>query len=241
MQLDQGIWAVDGLSAAHVYIIGVEQGAVIVDAGLRNNHHEILQSLSSAGYAPTDVRLIVVTHAHIDHIGSLPELQRATGAPVAAAAGEARAIEGHVSLPHPPGLHGFIFQTLTGFMRPQPIAVQRRLQLGPTIPQMPGWHVVSTPGHTPDHISLYHPQREWLIAGDAIANFGAIKRSPWIVTSNIAQARTTVAMLAGLPIRNIGFGHGPAIINDPTLRQQLARVAEADRYRSIRGATLKGK
>lgn len=229
MQLADGIWMVDHISAANVFILAAQNGAVIVDSGVRHSEAAILDTLRDAGFAPADVQLLLATHAHMDHIGSLPELQRATGAPIAASPGEAHAIEGHVPLPHPPGLHGLLLHGVSSLLRPQPLAVQYRLQPGASIPQLPGWHVVRTPGHTLDHISLYHPAQEWLIAGDAVAHFGAIRRSPWLFTSNMPLARASVALLAGLRLRNIAFGHGPAIIDDPSVMEQLAAVARADR------------
>lgn len=229
MQLADGIWLVDGLSASSVVLVAVPDGLVIVDSGIRGSAPPILDAVRQIGYRPQDVRLLAVTHAHVDHIGSLPELQQATGAPIAAAAGEAAAIEGRAPLPHPPGLLGLLFQTATGPMRPAPLPVQQQLQPGAPISTMPGWRTVGTPGHTPDHLSFYHPDHAFLIVGDAIANLGGLRRSPRVFTSNMRQAKATVALLAGLPLRSIAFGHGAPILNEERLPDQIAALARRER------------
>lgn len=231
MQLTDGLWLVDDVQASNVYIIRAADGAVIVDSGIRGSTAAILQELGRAGYDPAQVRALIVTHAHVDHIGSLPELRQATGAPIYAPAGEVAAMEGQAPLPHPPGLYGQLFAAATSFMRPVPVTVEHALRAGPSIEALPGWQVVPTAGHTPDHISLYDPDCQLLIAGDALANLGGLRLSPWPFTSDMRRARASAALLAGVPLRSIVFGHGAPLLEDASLHAQLTALAQRSRYR----------
>ncbi|HEX6291412.1 MAG TPA: MBL fold metallo-hydrolase [Herpetosiphonaceae bacterium] len=233
MQIADGIWLVDKLRASNVYIVATNGGAVVVDTGIPGSANAIIDMLHHAGFTAQQVRAIVITHAHSDHIGSALALQQATGAPICASPGESAAIEGRAPLPHPPGLQALPQIIATTLMPPPPVAVQHLLHSGAAIPHMPGWRVVSTPGHTPDHISFYHPEREFLLVGDAVVNIMGLRRSPWIFTSQMSLARSSVALLAGLRLRSAGFGHGSPVIDDPTLMERLAAVARQDRYRAV--------
>jgi glyoxylase-like metal-dependent hydrolase (beta-lactamase superfamily II) len=231
MQLADNLWLVDNLRASNVYIIGGVDGAAIVDSGTRGSAAAILAELRRAGFDPAQVRALIVTHAHVDHIGSLPELYSATGAPIYAPSGETAAIQGLAPLPHPPGIYGQLFGVATSFLRPVPVQVTHTLNPGPNLPMLPGWHVVSTSGHTLDHISLYQPANQLLIAGDALANLGGLRISPWPFTSDMRRARASVALLAGVPLRSIVFGHGTPLLEQADLNTQVIALAQRSRSR----------
>ncbi len=232
MQIADGIWSVDGLRASNVYLVRGADGVVVIDSCVRGSQGAILGALRDAGYQPDGVQAIVITHAHVDHIGSLRELHRATGAPIYAPAGEIPAIEGHAPLPHPRGLIGQVFRGVNSLLRPDPVVVQHALRPGPSLTALPGWYVVPTPGHTQDHTSLYNPQRQLLIAGDALANLGGLRLAPRPFTSNIGRARASTAMLAGLPLRNVLCGHGAPVMGDVTVPRHLQTLGLPQRYRS---------
>ena len=61
----------------------VGERPIIVDTGMPGSAPKILAALEGAGFAPRDVSLILITHRHVDHIGSAAQVKQATGAPVA--------------------------------------------------------------------------------------------------------------------------------------------------------------
>lgn len=69
-----------GLSAL---LVTSPQGHVLVDAGLAQSAADVIANIEALGFKTSDVKLIVTSHAHSDHVGGIAELQRLTGAVVA--------------------------------------------------------------------------------------------------------------------------------------------------------------
>ena len=57
-------------------------GHVLVDTGLPEAAPQILKNIEALGFKPADIKGIVFSHPHVDHVGAIAELQRLTGAPV---------------------------------------------------------------------------------------------------------------------------------------------------------------
>ena len=69
---------------ANTHIVETQNGLAIIDAGMPHQAAAILKRIRALGHSPQDVRVILLTHGHIDHAGSARLLKRLTGAPVAA-------------------------------------------------------------------------------------------------------------------------------------------------------------
>lgn len=80
----------EGLSA---WLLTGDQGHVLIDGAMPTSGGPILASIRKLGFKPTDVKVILNTHAHFDHSGGLAELKTATGAKLAAAQGDVSALE----------------------------------------------------------------------------------------------------------------------------------------------------
>jgi glyoxylase-like metal-dependent hydrolase (beta-lactamase superfamily II) len=70
------------LGRYNIYFIRTEDGHILVDSGMIGGRKTIDKAFAEAGIEPQEVKLIVVTHAHADHVGSIAYAQQQTGAPV---------------------------------------------------------------------------------------------------------------------------------------------------------------
>ena len=69
-------------------IVTADTDVMLIDAGFPGSRDDVLTSLRTLGYSPADVRAILLTHAHIDHLGSAIWFARTHGTPVYCHAGE---------------------------------------------------------------------------------------------------------------------------------------------------------
>lgn len=79
-----------GLSA---FLITTPQGHILIDGAMPTSAKPIEASIAKLGFKPTDVKVLLNTHAHFDHAGGLAELKKDTGATLAASAGDREALE----------------------------------------------------------------------------------------------------------------------------------------------------
>lgn len=96
-QLNEAVWQVEQPLTAEVplllhVVIGAE-GVALIDAGVPESYNAVAEMLSAAEVTPRQLRYLLVTHAHHDHIGLLARLRDETGALVVAPAGAVPWIE----------------------------------------------------------------------------------------------------------------------------------------------------
>jgi len=70
--------------ASNAYLIENGDKSILIDTGNRNKAEKIIKAIKNIGLEPSSIAIIVLTHAHYDHVGSLPELKKQTGAKVIA-------------------------------------------------------------------------------------------------------------------------------------------------------------
>lgn len=216
-----GIYQLRAVGSSIFVIVGVR--ITLVDAGGIGSAGRVLRFLHSLGRRPGEVGHIVVTHHHLDHTGSLARLQQETGALVAAHRQEIPFLTG--AMPSPfvrpvlAALTGPIFRR----MRPRVARVDVALEDGQEIEGLEGFRVLHTPGHTPGSLSLYSPDRELLVVGDALEARGRLGGPSKIFTMDAEAASASIARMAQLPLRMVCFSHFPPFTDHPRERlQQLA-------------------
>lgn len=211
-QITEGVYTFSGLWAGRVYAVESSDGLTLVDAGLSRAVRLILEQL---GEQRSIVRRILVTHAHVDHVGGLHALQARTGAQVYAAAADRDVIEGRSPAPRKAGTRLPLPET-----RFLPTLVDHTLQDGEIIPEvLGGLQAIATPGHTLGHLAYWQPQRRILFCGDVVLHIlsrhSSGLRLPFaLFTVDMAQNIRSVQRIAALEPNIICFGHGQPMMKD---------------------------
>lgn len=207
-QIMPQIYTFTGLLAGRVYMLCDDDGLTLVDTSISNAGGKILSQLQQAGFKPGDVKRILITHAHPDHTGSLPMLQKATGAAVYCHALEKPVIEGESPIPRrPSGLR-------PPEIRLKPTPVTHTLNEHDVLPVLGGLHVIHTPGHAPGHVSFWLPEQRVLLTGDAIFYLLNRMTLPFaMLTCDMDENKRSVRKLADLQPHALLFGHGQPIVN----------------------------
>jgi hydroxyacylglutathione hydrolase len=175
--------------------------AIIIDPG-----DEIADILARLARRQLTLKQIIVTHAHIDHIGGAAQLRRVTGAPV---------LFHQADLP----ILGMMEMQAAwlGVPTPEKVALDQSADDGLTA-GIPGLEaeVIHTPGHTPGSLCLYFPKQELLLAGDTLFA-GSVGRTDLPGGDTRALLRSIHTRLMTLPEQTLVVpGHG----EETTLAQE---------------------
>jgi glyoxylase-like metal-dependent hydrolase (beta-lactamase superfamily II) len=213
-------------------ILDEQNGNTLVDAGLPDQIEAISAALVEAGIGVRDLRRLIFTHQDLDHVGSGAALVSESGARVLAHPADAPYIEGSQRPLKPsPAMLEQRPHMRKVLERLEPVGVDERVENGTHLDVAGGTRVISTPGHTPGHISLYVEQSKVLIAGDALrAERGSLIGPNPSMTLDMRTALQSIRRLADLEIHTIVCYHGGVVSEDAN--GQLRRVIqEASAYR----------
>lgn len=215
------------LGIVNVAYVGDTNQWVLIDAGIPGTKRFILNAVKERFGEGARPAAIVMTHGHFDHVGALKDLAEEWDVAVYAHERELPYLNGGQSYPDPdPTVGGGMMALLARFYPKGPIDVSRWLQPLPadgSVPGMPGWNWVATPGHTRGHVSLWREADRALVAGDAFITTDQesayavatqkieIQGPPMYFTPDWNAARSSVRELAALQPELAVTGHGEAL------------------------------
>lgn len=229
-----GVWGLKTMFVNLFFVASPDGSWVLVDTGMYGAAPKIRKVVDElfGGKRP---KAILLTHGHFDHIGAVKELAREWDVPVYAHPMEMPYLNGKSSYPPPDPSVGGGGMAYMSFLYPKkPIDIHEYLELLPTdgsVPGLPDWHWIHTPGHTAGHVSFFRESDRVLLAGDAfITRDGEsmlavmtqkreVHGPPKYYTSDWGAAHHSVEKLMELNPSVVGAGHGLPMEGAQLMRQ----------------------
>lgn len=197
---------------------------VLVDAGMPESANNIISVTEERFGENSRPKAIILTHGHFDHIGAIIELMEKWDVPVYAHPLELPFLTGQKSYPEPDStVEGGMIAKISPMFPNEPINLGENVQALPTngsVPHMPGFRWLHTPGHSPGHVSFFREEDRTLIVGDAFVTVKQdslykvltqeeeINGPPRYLTTDWDAARESVRKLRDLKPSVAITGHG---------------------------------
>ena len=213
---------------------------ILIDAGMPASGGNILEKAEELFGKDCKLKEIILTHGHFDHIGGIIDILEKQPVPVYAHSLEMPFLNGEKNYPKPDSsVEGGAVAKLSGAFPVEAIDISEYLHSLPedgTIPMLPGWRWIHTPGHAPGHISLFREQDRLLLAGDAFVTVKQdslykvltqkqeIHGPPVYLTTDWKASKASVQTLANLRPAVAGTGHGSPV-SGAELMEGLNRLA----------------
>jgi glyoxylase-like metal-dependent hydrolase (beta-lactamase superfamily II) len=227
-----------GNGMVNVYVLEEAGEVTIIDAGAPGHWGLLASELDSMGRSFAHVRALVLTHAHVDHVGFAERLRREKSVSIrvheldaALARGETKPHNQVTGRVRPlPLVRFLLFGLRNGMLRgATPIAEVATFGDGATL-DVPGTpRIVLVPGHTEGSAVLHVPARDAVFVGDALATLNVMtgQTGPQLAPfgSDIPRAAESLRRLDGLDARVVLPGHGEPWTNGVSEAARLAREA----------------
>ena len=197
------------LRMSSAYVIEMPAALVLVDAGSPGDARKLLTHLNAFEGKP--LRLIYITHAHLDHYGAAAMVHQATNAPVAVHADDASALEKgetHLGQVRGRGRISAALMPMANWLFPvEPVTADLMLHDGQLLQEfgVPGY-VLHTPGHTPGSTSFIVDGRLAFV-GDLLSTNGK-PRTQHLYANDWDDIERSLQRLNALDLEWLYPGHG---------------------------------
>lgn len=227
------------IQIVNIILVGNADHFVLVDAGMPHSAHEIISITNERFGENSRPKAIILTHGHFDHVGAIIELVKHWDVPVYAHELELPYLTGERSYPEPdPTVEGGMIAKMSPLFPNEAINLGSKVNQLPadgTVPQMPNFQWIHTPGHSPGHVSFFREKDRSLITGDA---FITVKQDslikvftqkeeicgpPRYLTTDWNEAKKSVTKLQALNPSVAITGHGQPVTGE-TLSKGLASL-----------------
>ena len=159
------------LGTVCVFLIKCENGAILVDTGYPGFEDKIISKMAEAGVKPSDLKLILLTHGHDDHMGSAAALRNKTGAKIAVHKNDIDKLKSGSNgkmIPIRPFASGMLSFLIKNFVKPHVDGFEPDFVIEDDFSLKEygaAAKVLHTPGHTPGSVSVYFENGD-IIVGD---------------------------------------------------------------------------
>jgi glyoxylase-like metal-dependent hydrolase (beta-lactamase superfamily II) len=230
-----------GEEIVNSYLVEDGGGVTIVDAGAPAYWNTLPDALAAMGRRLEDVRAVLLTHGHSDHIG-FAERARASGIPVSVH--ELDAALARSEVPNPargygpvklrPLLGFLVFSARHGALRIPKIQAVSTFGDGATLDVPGSPTVIHVPGHTPGSAALHFPGHDALFVGDALATYAVTtgRSGPQLApfTADEREALASLRRLEDVPAALILPGHGAAWRLGARAAMEAVRASDVARH-----------
>lgn len=202
----------------HVYLWRGSDGLTLIDSSVPGSAPRIADAIEDLGYQRSDLRRLLLTHFHEDHVGSAADVAGWGDVTVYAHRADAPVIRGDLAGPAPTlaDWERPLFEQVAMQMPthpPAPVNVDHELDDGDAV-DLGGVQAVAVaaPGHTPGSVAYYLPEPRALFTGDTIARSPDGRVMLGVFNVDPAQAVTSFKRQAELDVDVACFGHGEPLI-----------------------------
>lgn len=221
---------------------------VLVDAGMPASGVKLLQVAEQLFGVDHQLKAILLTHGHFDHVGGIVSILERFPVPVYAHRLEMPYLTGQQHYPEPDAsVEGGVLAKVSSIYPVEAIDISEHLHPLPadgTVPILSEWQWLHTPGHSPGHVSFYRKRDRVLLAGDAfvtvkqdslyrvLTQHESVEGPPVYLTTDWEEAERSVQLLAALHPQIAATGHGQPLSGE-ALTTGLSKLAEQFQERAV--------